>query len=169
MAAHPMSDIKNVKPVGDMFLPALLDRLSQHGSGKAMSRNTFRKSVLRDLNWLLNCTNLEKQLPMQDFPQVRDSVVNFGIPALAGARFSESDLDTVAESIERALLCFEPRILPESLKVSVIKDKEADDYRYNHARLRIVASYWFEPYPIDMVMRAHWDMETGGVELREEQ
>jgi type VI secretion system protein ImpF len=152
-----------------MFLPTLLDRLSQHGGGRAMNRSAFRKSVLRDLNWLLNCTNLEKQLPIQDFPQVRDSVLNFGIPPLAGARFSESDLNSVAASIERALLNFEPRILPESLKVSVIRDKEPENCRYNHARFRIEASYWFEPYPIDMVMRAHWDMETGGVDIREEQ
>jgi len=163
-----MSNTRNVSPAGDMFLPTLLDRLSQQGGG-AVNRSSFRKTVLRDLNWLLNCTNIERQLPLQNFPQVRKSVLNFGIPPLAGARFSESDLDEVAAGIQRALACFEPRILPDSLKVSVIRDKEVDVYRYNHARFRIEASYWFEPYPIDMVVRAHWDMETGGVEIREEQ
>jgi len=163
-----MSKHKNVSPVGDLFLPALLDRLSQHGT-RGMTRNAFRKTVLRDLNWLLNCTNIEGQLPMQDFLQVRDSVINFGIPPLAGARFSESDLNAVAAGIQRSLAYFEPRIVPESLKVSVIHDKDSDVYKYNHARFRIEASYWFEPYPIDMVVRAHWDMEAGGVELHEEQ
>jgi len=157
----------NISPLGDLFLPALLDRLSQYGS-RGMSRNAYRKTVLRDLNWLLNCTNLEGQLPIHNFPQVRNSVLNFGIPPLAGARFSESDLDTVAAGIQRALAYFEPRIIPESLKVSVVRDKDTDVYRYNHARFRIEASYWFEPYPIDMVVRAHWDMEAGGVELHEE-
>jgi len=154
--------------MGDLFLPALLDRLSQHGS-RTMSRNVYRKTVLRDLNWLLNCTNLEGQLPVKNFPQIRDSVINFGIPPLAGARFSESDLDTVAIGIQRAIAYFEPRIVPKSLKVSVIYDKDVDVYKYNHARFKIEASYWFEPYPIDMVVRAHWDMEAGGVELHEEQ
>jgi type VI secretion system protein ImpF len=153
--------------VGDLFLPTLLDRLSLRGTG-SMTRAAYRKAVLRDLNWLLNCTNLERQLPLQNFPQVRDSVINFGIPPLAGARFVESDLDTVAAGIRRALIRFEPRILPDSLKVSVIRDKHPDVYRYNHARFRIELSYWFEPYPIDMVVRAHWDMEAGGVEIREE-
>jgi type VI secretion system protein ImpF len=162
-----MSKPKNVSPVGDLFLPTLLDRLSQHGGG-SMTRAAYRKAVLRDLNWLLNCTNLERQLPMHDFPQVRSSVINFGIPPLAGARFVESDLDTVAAGIQRALASFEPRILPDSLRVSVIRDKQDDVYRYNHARFRIEASYWFEPYPIDMVVRAHWDMEAGNVEIREE-
>ena len=163
-----MSKSKSVSPAGDLFQPALLDRLSQHGT-KGMNRNAFRKTVLRDLNWLLNCTNLEGQLPLHDFPHVRDSVINFGIPPLAGARFSESDLDVVAAGIQRSLAQFEPRIVPESLKVSVVRDKNIDVYKYNHARFRIEASYWFEPYPIDMVVRAHWDMEAGGVELHEEQ
>ncbi|MDR2881207.1 MAG: GPW/gp25 family protein [Azoarcus sp.] len=163
-----MSKSKNVSPAGDLFLPTLLDRLSEQGGG-AMNRSAFRRTVLRDLNWLLNCTNIEGQLPIQNLPYVRNSVLNFGIPPLAGARFAESELDAVAAGIQRSLACFEPRILPESLKVSVIRDKETDVYRYNHARFRIEASYWFEPYPIDMVVRAHWDMETGGVELREEQ
>ena len=153
---------------GDLFLPTLLDRLTQQG-GRAMNRSVYRKTVIRDLNWLLNCTNLESQLPVQDFPQVRNSVVNFGIPPLAGGRFTETDLDAVAAGIERSLAFFEPRILPESLNVSVIRDEAVDVYRFNHARFRIEASYWFEPYPINMVVRAHWDMETGGVEIREEQ
>jgi type VI secretion system protein ImpF len=168
MAVYRMSDSKNVTPAGDLFLPVLLDRLTREGSGP-MNRNAFRRTVLRDLNWLLNCTNIEKQLSLQNFPQARNSVINFGIPPLAGARFTESDLDVVAANIQRSLACFEPRILPGSLKVSAIRDKDSDVYRYNHARFRIEVSYWFEPYPIDMVVRAHWDMETGGVELREEQ
>lgn len=163
-----MSKAGNDALADGRFLPTLLDRLSRHG-GAAMSRGAYRKTVLRDLHWLLNCTNIEKQLPLQDFPHVRNSVLNFGIPALAGAHFSESDLDAVAAGIQNAIARFEPRILPGSLNVSVIRGKQTDVYRYNHARFRIEASYWFEPYPIDMVVRAHWDMETGGVELREEQ
>lgn len=150
---------------GDLFLPTLLDRLSQTSSG-AMNRGDYRKSALRDLAWLLNCTNLDNHLPMSDFPHARRSVVNFGIPPLAGTRFSQSELNEVAEKIQQTIACFEPRILPDSLKVTIARDMDVE--LYNHARFRIEATYWFEPYPIDMVIRARWDMETGGVELREE-
>lgn len=162
-----MADSRRANHGNDLFLPALLDRLSQHGSG-VMNRNAFRKTVMRDLNWLLNCTSIERQLPLDAYPQVMRSVLNFGIPPLAGARFSEADLNVVAAGIERAITSFEPRILPGSLKVSLIRDKDDRVYIYNHARFRIEASYWFEPYPIDMVVRAHWDMETGGVEIQED-
>jgi type VI secretion system protein ImpF len=150
---------------GDLFVPALLDRLSQTSHG-AMNRNDFRKTVMRDLAWLLNSTNLDAQLPMDDFPRVKSSVVNFGIPPLAGTRFSKAELKAAAQKIQHTIAYFEPRILPESLKVSVAHDMDTE--LYNYARFRIEATYWFEPYPIDMVIRARWDMETGGVEIREE-
>jgi len=149
----------------DLFVPALVDRLSVH-SGGSMNRNAFRKTVLRDLSWLLNCTNLEKQLPMEIFPRIKNSVLNYGIPALTGIHLSESDLDAVAEGLERAIVCFEPRILEKTLKVSIAHDAEKD--LYNYAHFRIEATYWFEPYPIDMVIRARWDMDSGGVEVQED-
>ncbi|MDR3213571.1 MAG: type VI secretion system baseplate subunit TssE [Azoarcus sp.] len=160
-----MSSPGRANPRGDLFLPALLDRLVQSGSA-AMTRNEFRKTALRDLAWLLNCTNLDKHLPMDDFPRARFSVLNFGIPPLAGSRFTKSELKLVAQRIEQAIAHFEPRILPESLKVTIAHDMDVE--LYNYARFRIEAAYWFEPYPIDMVIRARWDMETGGVEVREE-
>jgi type VI secretion system protein ImpF len=150
---------------GDLFVPALLDRLSKNSHG-AMNRNDFRKTVMRDLACLLNCTNLDTQLPLDDFPRAKRSVVNFGIPPLAGARFSKTELKAAAQKIQHAIAYFEPRILPGSLKVSIAHDTEAE--LYNYARFRIEATYWFEPYPIDMVIRARWNMETGGVEVREE-
>jgi type VI secretion system protein ImpF len=150
---------------GDLFVPALLDRLSQNSHG-AMNRNDFRKTVMRDLAWLLNSTNLDTQLPMGDFPNARLSVVNFGIPPLAGTRFSKAELEVAAQKIQHVIAYFEPRILPASLKVSVAHDMDGE--RHNHARFRIEATYWFEPYPIDMVIRARWDIETGSMELREE-
>ncbi|MDR1424972.1 MAG: type VI secretion system baseplate subunit TssE [Azoarcus sp.] len=149
----------------DLFMPALLDRLSQRASA-TITRSAFRKSVLRDLSWLLNCTNLETQLPLDGFPHAKYSVLNFGIPSLAGYRFSESELSDMAKRIELALAYFEPRILKDSLKVSVANDKSAS--LYNLARFRIEATYWFEPYPLDMVIRAQWDMDAGNVEIREE-
>ena len=151
-------------PSTDSFLPALLDRLSLSGNGQ-MNRSIFRKTVWRDLSWLLNCSNLSGQLPLESYPNVKNSVINFGIPPLAGGRFVQSDLELVAQEIRHAVVCFEPRIFEKSLNVSVVH--EADAISHNCAQFLIEATCWFEPYPIDMVLRARWDMETGGVDLRE--
>jgi len=150
---------------GDSFVPALIDRLSLTSSG-AMNRNAFRKTVLRDLSLLLNCSNLERQLPLEKFPRVKQSVINYGILPLTGANLSESELDMVAEELQRAIAYFEPRILEKTLKVSVTHDSGNDNYNFAH--FRIEATYWFEPYPIDMIIRAQWNMDTGGVEIQED-
>jgi len=150
---------------GDSFVPALIDRLSLTNNGE-MNRNVFRKTVLRDLSWLLNCSNIEKELSLENFSRVKRSVVNYGIPPLTGANLTDSDLDFIALELQKVVAYFEPRILEKTLKVSVTRNP--DNGHNNYAHFRIEATYWFEPYPIDMVIRAQWDMDTGGVEIQED-
>ena len=44
----------------------------------------LRESVLRDLAWLMNAVNLASDIDLDDFPQTAHSVLNFGLPDLAG-------------------------------------------------------------------------------------
>lgn len=149
-------------------MPTLLDRLSMAGSqdknGRHFSRQAYRQSVLRDLQWLLNCANLEAQLPLKSFSHTQASVLNFGIPSYAGSKFTQSDLQHVADSIKTAVLQFEPRIIPSTLEVKIIRDVE-DAALCGQPLFRIEASLWFEPYPIELVIRALWDSENGSMKL----
>lgn len=153
-----------------MFMPALLDRLCNGGengkTGKLLSRSAYRQSVLRDLRWLLNCSNLEVQLSLENFPAARASVLNFGIPSYAGSRFTESDLQNVAKAIKEAILQYEPRIIGETLEVKIIREID-EIFLCNQALFRIEASLWFEPYPIDLIIRAQWDSENGTMNLHD--
>lgn len=156
---------------GSMHMPALLDRLSDPDKTKNkhtrhMSRNTYRQAVLRDLQWLLNCPNLYSQLALGEFPEVSKSVLNYGIPSYAGANFTDADLSRVSQAIKRAILYFEPRIIKDSLFVHTVREPESA-LAYNKALFRIEASLWFEPYPIDMTIRAQWDSEIGSMHLQD--
>lgn len=149
-------------------MPTLLDRLSV-GSGpeksaRHLSRPAYRQSVVRDLQWLLNCANLEAQLPLQSFAHARASVLNFGIPSYAGSKFTQSDLQQVADAITTAVLQYEPRIIPTSLNVKIVRDVE-DASLCGQPLFGIEASLWFEPYPIELVIRALWDSENGSMKL----
>lgn len=155
------------KPNG-MFMPTLLDRLSMGGdeekNSRHLSRQAYRQSVLRDLQWLLNCANVEAHLPLQSFAYAQASVLNFGIPPYAGSKFTESNLQRVAEAIKTAVLQYEPRIIPKTLEVHIVKDVE-DAFLGGQPLFRIEASLWFEPYPIELVIRALWDSENGSMKL----
>lgn len=156
------------KNAAEMFMPTLLDRLSltdETGpNGQYMNRQSYRKSVLRDLQWLLNCPSLEAQLHLENFEHVKASVINFGIPSYTGSKFTQSDLKHVADSIKLAVMQYEPRIIANTLEVNIVHD--ANQYSLCEQPLfRIEASLWFEPYPIELVIRALWDSENGAMRL----
>ena len=107
--------------------PALLDRLADHEPDKkvesrakrVLSLNRLKSSVLRDLAWLLNCGNLEVTEDLDDYPEVRKSVLNYGVPDLAGKTVSATEVGDLEREIRQAILNFEPRILADSLSVRV--------------------------------------------------
>jgi type VI secretion system protein ImpF len=117
------------------------------------------------LERLLNCANVEAHLPLDKFPYVKKSVINFGLPSFSGAQLKESDLETVALAIKEAITNFETRILQNSIDVKIVKS--SDSNKYNKSLFRIQAALWFEPYPIDLVVRAQWDTEDGSVRIQE--
>ena len=72
--------------------PCLFDRLmdedvqnKQEGrAARVISLSDYRTAVLRDLSWLLNCSNHVKSEGLDEFPHVESSVFNFGKPTLSG-------------------------------------------------------------------------------------
>jgi len=73
----------------DRLQPSLLDRLTDDEPDKrvepperrVLTIARLRESVLRDLNWLFNSTQMASASEMEEFPLVTSSVVNFGLPA----------------------------------------------------------------------------------------
>ena len=47
---------------------------------------------------------------LADFPEVRRSVVNFGVPAFAGRSARDFDRDALARELKAVLATFEPRL-----------------------------------------------------------
>ena len=83
----------------DRLLPSLLDRLTDNEPRKndesrdqrVATLQSLREAVLRDLEWLMNTVNLESVMNFDDFPELRDTVINYGMPGLAGNTMSNSD------------------------------------------------------------------------------
>jgi type VI secretion system protein ImpF len=72
--------------------PALLDRLTDHEpqkteepiSERVLNMRRLRRSVLRDLAWLLNTVNYHCAHSLDGYPFVARSVLNYGLPELTG-------------------------------------------------------------------------------------
>lgn len=152
--------------------PALLDRLTDEEPSRAqeplerrvMSKSRLRQAVLRDLAWLFNTTRLEASADLSRAPQVRRSVLNFGLPALSGRAATSIDVTVLERSIRQAILDFEPRILPASLRVRALVQANQLDH-HNVIGVEIHGHLWAQPVPLDLLVRTEIDLETGRVEI----
>src|SRR5690349_16293343 len=124
----PSTTMPEQLPPQERLQPALLDRLTDDEPDKlaeprearVLSKRRLRESVLRDLAWLFNATQLEAVDGLSGLPQVRRSVLNFGLPALSGNVASSVDVTDLARAIRDAILTFEPRILPDTLELQTM-------------------------------------------------
>ena len=152
--------------------PALLDRLTDDEPDKrqepiearVLSKRRLRQSVLRDLAWLFNATRLETGAELAGAPYVRSSVVNFGLPALSGRGVSSLDSTDLTKAIREAILNFEPRILPDTLRVTTMLEPGQLDH-HNVVGVQIHGELWAQPVPLEFLVRTDFDLETGKVRI----
>jgi type VI secretion system protein ImpF len=156
----------------DRLQPALLDRLTDDEPGitreppaaRVLSKRRLRESVLRDLAWLFNATRLESGVDLSSLPFVRQSVLNFGLPALSGKGASSLDLSDLTRAVREAILNFEPRILPSTLRVTTLLEPGEMDH-HNVIGVDIQGHLWAQPVPIEFLVRTEFDLETGKVHI----
>ncbi|MGO1718814.1 MAG: type VI secretion system baseplate subunit TssE [Luteimonas sp.] len=153
--------------------PSLLDRLEddepsrkEEGRDKrVMAAGRLRDCVIRDLSWLLNCTHAETDSPFDDFPHVARSVLNYGVPDLAGAMLADVDAARLEQRIREAVMAFEPRLTPHTLRVTV----SADGGRMDRRALvfDIESEMWAQPLPLKLYLKTEVDLETGRLGVTE--
>ncbi|MEI6486842.1 MAG: GPW/gp25 family protein [Sphingomonadales bacterium] len=82
------------------------------------SERDLRAVVIRDIAWIINDINFETAVPLDDYPEIATSVLNQGVPDLTALRVMQSSLKRRAQDIATALLAYEPRLVPASLRVT---------------------------------------------------
>ncbi len=154
--------------------PSLLDRLADDNptqtresrEARVLSIKQLRECVLRDLAWLMNTENLGDIIDFETAPEVERSVLNYGIPALAGSTLSGANLGWLEAKIREAILFFEPRMIQESLRVEAVA---LDDVMNNNAlSFKIEGQLWAQPLPLQLFLRTDIDLETGHVAIVEQ-
>lgn len=154
--------------------PALLDRLTDDEPGnnaredqhRVMSKAELRQAVLRDLGALFNAVQ-PREKELGGYPLVVDSVLNFGLPSLAGQLVSRLDVRVIEAAIRRAIERFEPRILAdETLQVSAVEASSVLD-THNVIEFEIRGRLWAQPVPLEILLRTQLDLEAGQVDVRD--
>lgn len=170
--------------------PSLLDRLTDHDprnpqeplDARVLNRQQLRAAVLRDLSWLFNANraeparrigkatrpaHIEAELAMwKAAPHARRSVLNFGLASLSGESAGRLDMSAVSKDIKQAILDFEPRIDPDTLEVDVMLDGSMQSH-HNQLKLVIRGHMWNQPVPLELLLNASVDVETGQAVVRD--
>jgi type VI secretion system protein ImpF len=147
--------------------PSLLDRLTDHEpeqrqesrDKRILSPSKLRESVRRDLTWLFNTPNMATMLDLANYPQVAESVVNYGLPSLAGQTTSSVDIPEMERLLRQAIWTFEPRLNKNSIRVRLVADPLL--MSHNALSFSIEAELWAQPIPLRLFLKTEIDLEDG--------
>jgi type VI secretion system protein ImpF len=128
---------------------------------KSVSMRRLRDYVCRDLSALLNSASLGAVVDLTAYPHVQSSVLNFGMPSLAGRTARTVDPQQIAATIEAAVRRFEPRLSA----VRVTPEMGEDGSETHVLAFRIDAQLWGQPMPQQLVLRTSIDVDSGNVTL----
>jgi type VI secretion system protein ImpF len=128
---------------------------------RTISMRRLRDYVCRDLSALLNCANLDAVEDLEAYPHIQSSVVNYGMPSLAGRAARAADPLHIATAIELAIQRFEPRLS----QVRVTPEMGEEGNETHVLAFRIDAQLWGQVAPQQLVLRTSIDVDSGSVSL----
>lgn len=156
----------------DRVQPSLLDRLTddeplnrrEARDLRGFSLARLREAVLRDLSWLLNTSRFASTKDLAAYPHVATSVLNYGVPPTTGRVKAGIEAAALVRELRAALQLYEPRLLPESLRVSLAHhEANGTDFQF-----LIEAELWAHPAPVRMTLRTEPDSELDIVRVVEQ-
>ncbi|HEV2703988.1 MAG TPA: type VI secretion system baseplate subunit TssE [Steroidobacteraceae bacterium] len=147
--------------VADVQVHARPNPTVEPAERRLISMRRLRELVQRDLGWLLNTSSLESTEDLDDYPEIRRSVLNFGLPSLAGRAASSIDASRAAQSLAEALRAFEPRLT----RVTVTPDLSGDRMDARTLSFNISGELWGRPAPQYLQLRTSLDVESGDVSV----
>lgn len=175
-------------PVKQRLTPTLFDKLvadleisglrDMSGESVEVSRENFRyysvpklerfneaalrNTIRRELAWLLNTTNLEALDDLEPYPEVQSSVLNYGLPDLAGKALTKRSILQRAREIRKAVRLFEPRLDDRSLTVTPATDEYG-----THVEFVIQGDITNATQSMPVKFRTELDPDTASVDVRE--
>lgn len=154
---------------GRQVLPMLLERLADSAPDPhedlGFAWASLRNSVRSNLQALLNCTRPAYPYALPAGGHLENSVLNFGMPPLAGKVVSEIGWQEIADAMKKAIIRFEPRIIADGL---IIDNPPVEPVSPHILSLVIQGQIWWSPDPVEFVYYSHVDLESGHFILSEQ-
>jgi type VI secretion system protein ImpF len=145
--------------LGEVEASSLVNTQVESADRRAMSMTRLREAVLRDLRWLFNSSGIDDVVDLEAWPEVRRSVLNYGLRSMAGKPLSSIDPIEVARRIRDVITFFEPRL--SSVRVTPeVKEGSPDTMTLAFV---VEAELWGQPVAQHVSLRTSIDVENGDV------
>jgi type VI secretion system protein ImpF len=153
-----------------LFLTRMARRAFLEERGIVVNSQVLREAVRRDIEALFNVERFESGLQLTDleareilapqdmiadFPQVRRSVLNYGVPAFAGRSITDFDLAALAKELREVIAVFEPRLKRDTIRVKVAQGD------YAGMRIEVDAMLMLSPVPERLRLSTMIDLDSG--------
>lgn len=139
----------------------VVNTTAESGELRAVSMRRLRDYVCRDVAALLNCANLEAVTDLDAYPHVQSSVLNFGMPSLAGKAARSADPQQIAAAIEAAIRRFEPRLSG----IRAVPEMGEEGNETHVFAFRVEALLWGQLTSQQLVLRTSVDIDSGNVSI----
>lgn len=143
--------------------------------GIVVTPEVLREAVRRDIEALFNVERFEAEplladversrtespaAAIADFPHVRRSVLNYGVPSFAGRRARDFDPDRLSRELREVVAVYEPRLRADTIQVKVITNDRTG------LRIEVEAMLMMSPVPERLRLSTTIDLDSGRAATR---
>jgi type VI secretion system protein ImpF len=131
-------------------------------SRSPITERSLRREVSFDLGDLFNTVNLDSAIGLDELPEVKRSVLNFGFPDLAALTIDESRVLDLSRDIELALKTFEPRLEAGTIEVGRDPTIDSDGLK---VKFHVKADLRSEPLDVAVEFVAEVELDTAKIKV----
>jgi predicted component of type VI protein secretion system len=149
--------------IQDKFQPCILSRLTDRsltgdGSAEDSLLSRIHREILLNLKMLFNSRMHPGANDLDKWPEVRSSVLGYGLSDFCGLDNSDRIFDMVKKEISWQIRCFEPRLNPDTLVITRLDTQEADKCSLS---LHIEAAFAISELKDGFSCNFYIELETG--------
>jgi type VI secretion system protein ImpF len=121
----------------------------------AVSASALQSELAADLQSLLNTVNMEASEDLEGLPEVKKSILNFGVDDMTSITADTEEAASLDKRLREILLTYEPRLIRNT--VAVIRKAMQDD---SDSRLAFHITSEMHATPHDIAVEFVADVET---------
>lgn len=126
-----------------------------------VDEQTLRDHVRDHLATLMNSIRLDAVESLDDFPETKASVLNYGFQDLSNLSRDEITGHEISRSIRQSLIDHEPRLVPASVNVKVTTEGDVQQ----RVSVLVTADLIADPADIPIEFQADVDTDAGKVSM----